>query len=55
MARIKAGLPVGARLADYLTVGFLVMNCPLEKVRQALVAHDVDANGSEWKSEMIML
>lgn len=39
MARIKAELSTGARLADYLTVGFLAMNCPLEKVRAALVAH----------------
>lgn len=40
MARVKAELSAGARLADYLTVGFLVMNCPLDKVRQALVAND---------------
>lgn len=40
MARQKAELPAGARLADYLTVGFLAMNCPLDKVRQVLVAND---------------
>jgi hypothetical protein len=36
MARSKAELSTGARLADYLTVGFLAMNCPLDKVREAL-------------------
>ena len=44
MARTKAELSAGARLADYLTVGFLAMNCPLDRVRQALVA-----NGAESK------
>ncbi len=44
MARTKAELSAGARLADYLTVGFLAMNCPLEKVRAALAA-----NGAESK------
>ena len=39
MARTKAVLTSGARLADYLTVGFLVMQCPLEKVRKALDKH----------------
>ncbi len=39
MARSKAILTTGARLADYLTVGYLVMNCPLGKVREALEAH----------------
>lgn len=43
MARIKAELPTGARLADYLTVGFLAMNCPLDKVRQALAAHGAES------------
>ena len=38
MARVKAVLSVGARLSDYLTVGFLAMNCPLDKVRKALDA-----------------
>ena len=36
MARTKAGLSAGARLADYLTVGVLAMQCPLIKVKQAL-------------------
>lgn len=39
MARVKAELSAGARLADYLTVGFLALNCPVEKVRQALAVH----------------
>ncbi|MCC5885611.1 MAG: IS4 family transposase [Gammaproteobacteria bacterium] len=39
MARTKATLSTGARLADYLTIGFLAMNCPVEKVRAALEAH----------------
>lgn len=43
MARIKGELPGGARLADYLAVGFLVMNCPLDKVRQVLAAHGVQS------------
>ena len=43
MARVKAELSAGARLADYLTVGFLLMNCPLDKVRQALVANDAQS------------
>jgi len=38
MARSKGELPGGARLADYLTVGYLAMNCPLEKVQAALAA-----------------
>jgi len=33
MARTKAPLPAGAQLADYLTVGYLAMNCPIAKVR----------------------
>ncbi|WP_409525141.1 IS4 family transposase [Nitrincola sp. MINF-07-Sa-05] len=41
MARTKAELSTGARLADYLTVGFLAMNCPVERVREALSAHGV--------------
>ena len=43
MARVKAELSAGARLADYLTVGFLAMNCPLDKVRQVLVANDAQS------------
>ena len=37
MARTEAVLVGGARLADYLTVGFLAFNCPLDKVRNALI------------------
>ena len=36
MARTKTELSAGARLADYLTVGFLAMQCPVGKVRQTL-------------------
>ena len=36
MARTEGVLPGGARLADYLTVGYLAFNCPLDKVREAL-------------------
>lgn len=43
MARTKAQLSTGARLADCLTVGFLVMNCPAEKVRGVLAAHGVQS------------
>lgn len=39
MARTKASLPGGGRLADHLAVGYLAMNCPLEKVRSVLAAH----------------
>lgn len=40
MARTKTSINGGTRLADYLTVGFLAMNCPLDKVRQALEKHE---------------
>ena len=33
MARTKATLGAGARLADYLTVWYLALNCPLDRVR----------------------
>lgn len=39
MARTKATLAGGARLADHLAVGYLLMNCPLERVREVLAAH----------------
>jgi hypothetical protein len=39
MARTKAKLPGGARLADYLTLGYLAMNCPIDRVRAALAAN----------------
>ena len=44
MARTKAELSTGARLADYLTVGVLVLQCPLSKVRQTL-----ESNGAQSK------
>lgn len=43
MARTKGTLSTGARLADYLTVGYLAMNCPVEKVRAALTANDAQS------------
>jgi hypothetical protein len=43
MARTKAQLSAAARLADYLTIGFLALNCPLDKVRQALAANDAQS------------
>ena len=43
MARTKAELGAGARLADYLTVGFLAMQCPPGKVKQALEKHGVQS------------
>jgi hypothetical protein len=36
MARTKAVLGAGARLADHLAVAYLAMNCPLQRVRQVL-------------------
>jgi hypothetical protein len=36
MARTEAMLPGGARLADYLTVGYLALNCSLGQVKEAL-------------------
>lgn len=39
MARTKVTLAGGARLADHLAVGYLVMNCPLERVREVLATH----------------
>lgn len=37
MAGTKSTLGAGARPADYLTVGYLVLNCPLDRVHQTLV------------------
>lgn len=39
MARTKAVIGAGARLSDYLMLGYLALNCPLDKVRQALEDH----------------
>ena len=44
MARTKAELSAGARLSDYLTVGFLAMQCPVDRVRHAL-----QRNGAQSK------
>lgn len=43
MARTKAQLSSGARLADYLTVGYLAMRCPISKVRETLAQHEVES------------
>ncbi|WP_279117331.1 transposase domain-containing protein, partial [Acidithiobacillus thiooxidans] len=43
MARTKAQLSAGARLADYLTVGYLAMRCPISKVRETLAQHEVES------------
>ncbi len=43
MARTKAQLSAGARLADYLTVGYLAMRCPLAKVRETLARCGVES------------
>ncbi len=43
MAGKKAELSAGARLADYLAVGYLALNCPVEKVRAALAAHGAES------------
>lgn len=39
MARTKAKLPGGARLADHLALGYLAMNCPIHRVRAVLAAN----------------
>ena len=43
MARSRATLPGGTRLADYLTVGYLALNCPVDRVQAALAAHGVQS------------
>ena len=43
MARSKAQLLASARLADYLTVGYLAMRCPVGTVRDALALHDAQS------------
>jgi len=40
MARTKATLGAGARLADYLMLGYLALDCPLDKVREVLSERD---------------
>ena len=44
MARTKAELSAGARLADCLMIGFLAVQCPVGKVRQTL-----EKNGAQSK------
>jgi hypothetical protein len=43
MARTKASLSGTARLADYLTVGYLALQCPVNTVRSALERHGVQS------------
>ena len=43
MARTKAQLSTGARLADYLTVGYLAMRCPIGKVRETLAQQGLES------------
>lgn len=43
MARTKAQLSAGARLADYLTVGYLAMRCPIGNVRETLAQHCLES------------
>ena len=43
MARTKAVLGAGARLADHLAVAYLAMNCPLQRVREVLQACDAQS------------
>jgi hypothetical protein len=39
MARTKATLSGTARLADFLTVGYLALQCPVRQVRATLERH----------------
>jgi hypothetical protein len=43
MARTKAQLSAGVRLANCLTVGYLAMRCPVGKVRDTLALHDAQS------------
>jgi hypothetical protein len=43
MARTKAQLSADARLADYLTVGYLAMRCPIGKVRETLAQQGLES------------
>lgn len=43
MARTKATLSGTARLADYLTVGYLALQCPVNEVRQTLERHGLQS------------
>jgi len=43
MARTKAQLSAGARLADYLAVGYLAMRCPIGKVRETLAQQGLES------------
>lgn len=39
MARTKAKLAGGARLADHLALGYLAMNCPIDRIHAVLAAN----------------
>lgn len=43
MARTKAQLSAGARLADYLAAGYLAMRCPIGKVRETLAQQGLES------------
>ena len=43
MARAKAELSSGTRLADYLAIGLLARVFPAERVHEALNAHDANS------------
>jgi hypothetical protein len=43
MARTRAQLFAGARVADYLTVGYLATRCPIGKVRETLARYGVES------------
>ncbi|HPQ95134.1 MAG TPA: transposase domain-containing protein [Thiolinea sp.] len=43
MAKTEVEPSTGTRFADYLTEGSLVMNGPVEKVRETLEAHGVQS------------
>lgn len=55
MARTKAMLPGGSRLADHLAVGYLAMNCPLERVRSVLAAHGAQTKRHRRMSHEVLV
>jgi hypothetical protein len=55
MARTKAALPGGSRLADLLAVGYLAMNCPLERVRSVLAAHGAQTKRHRRMSHEVLV
>lgn len=55
MARTKMTLAGGTRLADQLAVGYLVMNCPLERVRAVLAAHEAQSKRHRRLSHEVLV